>query len=130
MPWAPEARGEAESGSDPSLAPQQGVQEHMDSEQLLSDKDIICEACSEAKAASTTVEASTARCASAPAPQRALPFSAWFARQARSNDIVLLTLELVAINWSYLVKVMFKRGRLPVGGSPHAAIQAVCRNVM
>ncbi len=88
-----------------------------------SDADTAGEACSESSVAAAAVaEASSARRGST--PQHVLTFSAWFARQARLSDIFLLALELVGVQWPYLFKVMFRRGCLPVAGSPHAAIQA------
>lgn len=75
-----------------------------------------------AAGAGTGAEASSAVASNAP-----LSCAAWFARQARRHDILLLMLDLVILNWAYLVKVMFRRGCLPVAGSPHAAIQVGCR---
>ncbi len=53
-----------------------------------------------------------------------LSFSSWFALDARRLDIILLVLELVALNCDYMLKLYFRRACLPVGGSPDAALQA------
>ncbi len=92
-----ETRSEAGDGSSGLCpAPQRGaMQEQLACQQLQSNEDAVGEACSEAKPAAgavATAEALSARLGST--PQRVWSFSAWFARQARSNDILLLTLEL------------------------------------
>ncbi len=57
-------------------------------------------------------------------PGHVLSFSSWFALYARRTDITMLTLELVAINCAYMLKLNFRKPCLPIGGSPDAALQA------
>ncbi len=96
------------------------MQEQLACQQIQSDEDTVGQACSEAKAAAGAVTTS----AHGSTLQRALPFSAWFAYQARLKDIFLITLELVVNNWAYMhgqgyVQGMLRAGRgKPARGDP------------
>ncbi|PNH04796.1 hypothetical protein TSOC_008978 [Tetrabaena socialis] len=52
-----------------------------------------------------------------------LSFSRWFARRAYASDLLLLIAEPLLLGTPHLASVMFGRMCVPLGGSPHAALQ-------
>ncbi|PNH10105.1 hypothetical protein TSOC_003227 [Tetrabaena socialis] len=52
-----------------------------------------------------------------------LSFKLWFARGAYASDLLLLVAEPLLLGTPHLASVMFERMCVPLGGSPHAALQ-------